>query len=1043
MTMENSNPVDKPKELEPSKVDVQKIFNIFTEVDYIVNKSYLPSLGTCSVVPIKAPQTSVCFFPIRKIVYDREENNIEKLANVYGCAAVAGVNVAMLIRANANDGIELYLGAYGEGSRQNVAQPNTSLLYNSFVGNFPGSKTGNDNILSDGDTIALMNQAFSKDFQAVASVTAVASARGQHDGARNENFYRGIEKVIESMPGKDYTILILAKSLNREELFGVRTELENLYTELSPFAKTTLSISQSNGDSITQTLAKSISDSFTGSKSDSLSIGESRSQSQGESRFSSTSQGGGTNIGGGILPLGISGHKGFNEGESKFKNVIEGQNEVKVQTQTTTEAHTEIETKSNGTTVTVTRTQSVQLNYENKKVSELLSSIELQLKRLRVGEGLGMFAVSAYFSAPTIPDTKTVAAAYKSVISGDNTHVEQACVNIWSGEAKSRVIASLRNFSHPVFRLKNAIRSDLTATPATIVSVPELAFCMNLPKKSVNRIPVCEGVSFGRNVVTLTESTKQSKQLELGNIFHLGLTESTVAELNMDSLTMHTFITGTTGSGKSNTVYGLLERIRQVNSAIHFLVVEPAKGEYKRVFGNKPNVTVYGLNYKVSPLLKINPFRFREGVHVLEHLDKLISIFNVCWPMEAAMPAILKQALERAYERAGWDLRLSENSHSQELFPTFIDVMEEVEEILNSSLYSEENKGNYIGALCTRLRELTTGLNSMVFVADDLSDEELFDSNVVVDLSRIGSAETKSLLMGLLIIRLQEYRQTTQRSIHTGLSHVTVLEEAHHLLRRISEALGSSSLASKSVEMLTNAFAEMRSAGEGFIIADQSPGLMDMSVIRNTNTKIVLRLPAFEDRQQVGKAMGLNDLQIAELSRLPTGVAAVYQNDWLSSVLVQMPYHKVDEKPYDYTPPSPEELIRSDEKLLLNALMHKNGVEVMVDKLEGKVDDIVALRLPTKVKCRLIDYVRNTDVPKLNRLGQLAFEFFNMREAALNVSATSIAEWKEEVLLRLRPSLEGYDDWDKETLLLVLSSEYSRRVREFEPIYLSLVEHIL
>lgn len=1043
--MENLNLVN-PAELEAqiaaqkTKEDVQKIF---TEIDYIVNKSYLASLGECSIVPVKAPQTSVCFFPIKKIVYDREENNIEKLASVYGCAAVAGVNVAMLIRSTANNGIELYLGAYGEGSRQNIAQPNTSLLYNSFVGNFPGSKTANTNILNVNDTSALINNAFPSTFQAVASVTAVASARGRQDGARNENFYRGIEKVIESMPGKDYTILILAKALDREELSGVRTELESLYTELSPFAKTTLSISRSNGDSVTQTLAKSISDSFTDSKSDSLSIGESHSQSKGKSKFSSTSQGGGTNIGGGILPLGISGHKNFSSGISKFENDIDSKNQNKVQTQTTTEAHTKVETTSNGTTVTVTKTQSVQLNYENKKVSELLASIELQLKRLRVGEGLGMFAVSAYFSAPTISDTKTVAAAYKSVISGDNTHVEQACVNIWSGEAKYKVIESLRNFSHPVFRLKDAIRSDLTTTPATIVSVPELALCMNLPKKSVNGIPVCEGISFGRNVIPLTERSGQSKQLAIGNIFHLGLQESTSAALNMDSLTMHTFITGTTGSGKSNTVYGLLERIRQANSAIHFFVVEPAKGEYKLVFGNKPNVTVYGLNYKVTPLLRINPFRFREGVHVLEHLDKLISIFNVCWPMEAAMPAILKQALECAYERAGWDLRLSENIYSQELFPTFTDVMEEVEEILNTSLYSDENKGNYIGALCTRLRELTTGLNGMVFVTDDLSDEELFDSNVIVDLSRIGSAETKSLMMGLLIIRLQEYRQTTQRSIHTGLSHVTVLEEAHHLLRRTSETSGSANLAGKSVEMLTNAFAEMRSAGEGFIIADQSPGLMDMSVIRNTNTKIVLRLPAFEDRQQVGKAMGLNEMQIAELSRLPTGVAAVYQNDWLSSVLVQVPYHRADETPYDYTPPSPEELIRSDENRLLNALMHKNGLEVMVDKLKHNVDDIVTLRLPTKVKCRLIDYFRNTDVPKLNRLGQLAFEFFNMREAALNVSATSIAEWKKEVLIRLRPSLEGYDDWDKETLLLVLSSEYARRVREFEPIYLSLVEHIL
>lgn len=57
-------------------------------------------------------------------------------------------------------------------------------------------------------------------------------------------------------------------------------------------------------------------------------------------------------------------------------------------------------------------------------------------------------------------------------------------------------------------------------------------------------------------------------------------------------------------------------------------------------------------------------------------------------------------------------------------------------------------------------------------------------------------------------------------------------------------------------------------------------------------------MPDFEDRQLVGKAMGLNEMQIAELAKLPKGVAVVYQNDWLNSVLVQMPYCRFDEKPY-------------------------------------------------------------------------------------------------------------------------------------------------
>src|SRR5699024_1260419 len=97
-----------------------------------------------------------------------------------------------------------------------------------------------------------------------------------------------------------------------------------------------------------------------------------------------------------------------------------------------------------------------------------------------------------------------------------------------------------------------------------------------------------------------------------------------------------------------------------------------------------------------------------------------------------------------------------------------------------------------------------------------------------------------------------------------------------------------SNLLGKSVEMLTNAIAEMRTYGEGFIIADQAPGLLDMAVIRNTNTKIIMRLPEYSDRELVGRAAGLKDEQIVELSKLNKGVAAIHQNDWIESVLCKI-----------------------------------------------------------------------------------------------------------------------------------------------------------
>ena len=348
---------------------------------------------------------------------------------------------------------------------------------------------------------------------------------------------------------------------------------------------------------------------------------------------------------------------------------------------------------------------------------------------------------------------------------------------------------------------------------------------------------------------------------------------------------------------KSNTVYQLLDKLQK--NDVKFLVVEPAKGEYKKILGGCAKV--YGTNDNKSELLYINPFSFpASDIHVLEHIDRLIEIFNACWPMYAAMPAILKDAVEKCYEKVGWNLRFSKCAPLN--YPTFNDLIETLPEVMDSSMYSADTKSDYAGALITRVRSMTNGINGQIFCSNkELTDNDLFTQNVIVDLSRVGSNETKSLMMGILVMKLQEYRLMLD-AMNEKLIHVTVLEEAHNLLRRtsLSQSQEGANLQGKSVEMITNSIAEMRTYGEGFIIADQSPDLLDEAVIRNTNTKIVLRLPNKSDRELVGTSMALSDDQITELAKLPKGVAAVYQNDWIEAVLCSFQkFEKV--KPLLYT----------------------------------------------------------------------------------------------------------------------------------------------
>lgn len=175
----------------------------------------------------------------------------------------------------------------------------------------------------------------------------------------------------------------------------------------------------------------------------------------------------------------------------------------------------------------------------------------------------------------------------------------------------------------------------------------------------------------------------------------------------------------------------------------------------------------------------------------------------------------------------------------------------------------------------------------MAFASEEVDNSILFDSNVVVDLSRVGSQETKALLMGILVMRLSEHRMTQATESNQKLHHITVLEEAHNILKsstsKVSEDGGD--ISGKSVEMISNAIAEMRTYGEGFIIADQSPNAVDISAIRNTNTKIIMRLLEESDRRLAGKSAALKDNQLDEIARLPKGVAVVYQNDWVEPIL--------------------------------------------------------------------------------------------------------------------------------------------------------------
>ena len=809
---------------EQDKLDI--VSKCLNAIHAEVTQTYLP-LVSSSYWPVTwpdenfSPENRIRFFDITKWTVDSNENNLDKLVNVYQALSEERCVIALIYtRTTAGCTVTMAVENCGELDQPAVVNGLSRRFRSAFYGNFPGAELGET---QDGIPLALRERLSGC---AVAAVSNLPSEK-------SENFVsQSIEKLLDGVVPQrgadEYSIVLLATPA--DNLWERQNRLCQLYTELSPYA--TWQKSRGSIDSLSESASASV-----GASLDTL------------------------------LP--------FNLGRSSNR----------AQTSGTTSGSTE--------------------TYVDYGVKHIQDMLENQIKRMDQCAALGMWDFAAYIFSRNYDMAKNVAHMYLSLTQGEESYLEQAAINVWEPRKAVPIFPWLRALRHPQFALSREVvqkepeqliyPSQVSVT--TALTGAELAHALNFPRKSVSGLPVYECVPFGREVVQYAKDPKKAV-VPFGRIYHMRQEEKAPVCLDRDSLTAHVFITGSTGAGKSNAIYTLLNQLcLEGDTDANFLVIEPAKGEYKEALGGYPNVQVYGTNPYKAPLLRLNPFSFPEDTHVLEHIDRLIEIFNACWPMYAAMPAVLKASVEQAYKGCGWSLNSSTCTGPMRKFPTFRDVMKALPTVVDSKGFSNDTQGDYKGALLTRLESLTNGINGQVLCAyDELPDSELFDKNVIADLSRVGSSETKALLMGVLILKLQEHRMEQRadgsNKPNSGLRHITVLEEAHNLLRRTSmeQSQESSNLQGKSVEMLTNAIAEMRTYGEGFIIADQSPGLLDMAVIRNTNTKIVLRLPDESDRMLVGKAAGLNDDQIVELSRLDTGVAAVYQNHWLEPVLCKVDY---------------------------------------------------------------------------------------------------------------------------------------------------------
>ena len=975
-------PAEAPDEIakeykEKTAVIKQEFSNAVRAFDTVITKSYLSELTSYDVVQCTNGQIpNMRWIKVNEIVYEKDEFFVDKMSMLYNALHSSARNICFLLRRgyckDNKSAVEVFMGTTDISGVNNVSG---DILEKGLKGLFPGVSTERS-----GDIVQELKGSLDKTF-AISCVSGVASLR---EDDKKERFVQGLEKLLDSTNGLKFAVFFVAEQVEDSECASILCNYENLYSAISPMAEVQLSFSQSETRGVSEFSSENFTENVGISLQKAVAKGTANSKSHTEN--SGTAKGKTSGWGLSLGPVSFNRGKGNSEIEGKAdtesravyenQSIIEGINiGLSKGTQQGEGRHTDKQ-----------ESRSQQITFQDRRVKHYQNLLDKEIDRLQNALPYGLWSMGTYFIAEDDTTATALAGLYKGCIVGDESNSQVFTVNNWSKhDDKTKFIAQhLLGCQHPRFVLP----PDIEVSSGSLVSSKELAIHMSFPQSSVPGILVREETSFGREVKSRA-GLNDENAITIGNILHLGEKSTLPVRLSLEELSKHMFVTGSTGSGKSNTLYLIIDKLIKKGKKV--LVIEPTKGDYRKVFGGMADMTVYSTRENEKNLLKINPFAFPEGIQVNEHIERLVEIFGVCWPMYAAMPAILKKSIICAYSACGWDIRKSECRHGR-LFPTIADVVVQLKKIIASSEYSANTKGDYIGALQTRLESLQTGIYSTILSSSDCTDyEKLYDQNAIIDLHHIGSTETRSLLMAMLVLGLNEWRMSCNADdMDIPLKHVTVIEEAHNILPRVSkhQSQEGANVLGKSVEMIADVMSRIRTYGEGFIIVDQSPSAIDESAIRNTNTKIVMNLPDGEDCLIAGRAMSLTkDKQISKLSRLATGEAVVWQRGWNEAVLalVDEMSDRVPLKAGDNVSYVKESLRERPSSLFIKRFVKE---EALSDEEQKSLqDEIVRAMVPSCLKSILLDMIDNSSSHKESLIDSvvrylgLDMEFMRLLEA--------------------------------------------------------------
>ncbi|MDR3109571.1 MAG: ATP-binding protein [Planctomycetaceae bacterium] len=338
--------------------------------------------------------------------------------------------------------------------------------------------------------------------------------------------------------------------------------------------------------------------------------------------------------------------------------------------------------------------------------------------------------------------------------------------------------------------------------------------------------------------------------------------------ISLKDLTKHLLIVGTPGSGKTTFSVSLLDRLWKEHQ-IPFLVIEPAKNEYRALVQSIPDLQIFtpGKNF-ISPFV-FNPFVPPKNVKLETYKSVLKTAFAAAVSMTAPLDKIFEETVNNCYSDFRWlDTYTSDNKGRVFNIADFIKCFEETFDEIG---YTGDAK-NIGRAGLVRLQGLVNLFDNYF----SIPIEDLLTKPTVIELAAIENSDQKSLIISLLLLSVLSY--VNSNYVGDGnLRNVILLEEAHVLLDADTNAgEGEAKPSAIAQGLVKRMLAEIRSYGVGIVIADQSPRKVTTDVVALTDIKLAFRLVEANDKQIFADSSNMNDTQKLRLAKLKPGEAFLF-----------------------------------------------------------------------------------------------------------------------------------------------------------------------